>query len=168
MVVLSKDQPYLVPSLLAYQHVLIHSHTNFKLFNWASYDCQFHQKASACPELGWSTMNGTMWNLCRTKGPLSQTFYTFQSCSYSSTPICLEWNDNPAGCSRHNCCYAYICYTCVNLLSSVHRCHKSVSCPNKGKEPQPILFTRLGTPEVLHYTNLFTANRLQTVLGLTI
>ena len=31
--VLSKDQPHRVPSLLAYQHLLIHSHTNFKQFN---------------------------------------------------------------------------------------------------------------------------------------
>ena len=33
-----KDQPHRVPSLLAYQHLLIHSHTNFKQFNWVSYD----------------------------------------------------------------------------------------------------------------------------------
>ena len=88
--VLSKDQPHRVPSLLAYQQLLIHSHTNFKQFTWASYDCQFHQKSSACPELDWSTMDSTLWNLSRSEGPSSQTFYKSQSSSYSNTPICLE------------------------------------------------------------------------------
>ena len=148
--VLSKDQPHRVPSLLTYQRLPIHSHTNFKQFNWASYDCQFRQKASTYPELDWSTMDGTLWNLCYTEGPSSQTFYRSQSSSYSSTPICLEWNDNPAGCSRHNCCYAHICYRCVNLSSSVYRCHKAVSCPNKGKDSQPILY-KAGYPPK-HFT----------------
>ena len=148
--VLSKDQPHRVPSLLAYQHLLIHSHTNFKQFNWASYDCQFRQKASACPELVWSTMDSTLWNLCRSEGPSLQTFYRSQSPSYSSTPICLEWNDNPAGCSRHNCRYAHICYRCVNLPSSVDRCHEAVSCPNKSKDPQPILYNAGYPPK--HFT----------------
>ena len=94
--VLSKDQPHHVLSLLVYQHLLIHSHTNFKHLNWVSYNRQFRQKASTCPELDWSTMDGTLWNLCCTKGPSSQTFYRSQSSSYNSTPICLEWNDNPA------------------------------------------------------------------------
>ena len=135
--VLSKDQPHRIPSLLAYQHLLIHNHTNFKQFNWMLYDHQFGQKVSTCPELDWSTMDGTLWNLCQ---PLSQTFYRSQLSSYSSMPICLEWNDNPAGCSCHNCHYAHICYMCVNLPSGVNRCHKAVSCPNKGKDPQPTLY----------------------------
>ena len=138
--ILSHDQPHRVPSLLAYQHLLIHSHTNFKQFNWVSYDRQFRQKASACPKLDWSTMDGTLWNLCRTEGPTSQTSYRFQPPSYKSIPICLEWNDYPSGCSRNNCCYDHICYRCVNLPSRVDRRHRAISCPNKAKEPQPATY----------------------------
>ena len=68
-------------------------------------------------------------------------------------PICQEWNDNAAGCSRHNCCYAHICYRCVNLPSHIDRYHKTVSYPNKGKEPQsPSISpgTHLSTPLQAH------------------
>ena len=145
--VLSKDQPHRVPSLLAYQHLLIHSHTNFKQFDWVSYDKQFCQKASACLHLEWSTMDGTLWNLCHTERPSSQPIYRSPSSSYNSTPICLEWNDNPGGCSRPNCRYAHICYRCVNLPRLVDHCHKAVSCPNKGKEPQSTLYKSRHPPK---------------------
>ena len=133
--VLSRNHPQRVPSLLAYQHLIIHSHTHFTDFNWASYDRQFRQKASACPGIDWATMDGTLWNLCRTdqapprsnRAPLPH---------YNNTRICLEWNDYITGCSRRNCRYDHICYRCVNLPSYVDCHHRAVSCPNKGKEPQ--------------------------------
>lgn len=135
--ILSRNQPHRVPSLVAYLHLLIHSHTHFKDFNWASYDRQFRQKASAHQDLDWSIMDGTLWNLCRTEEVPHKT-YRAQLQGHSGTPICLEWNDYPSGCSRGSSCrYNHICYRCVNLPTHVDRYHRAVSCPNKGKGPQP-------------------------------
>ena len=128
--VLSRYQPQRVPSLMAYQHLIIHSHTHFTDFDWASYDRQFRQKAAACPEIDWATMDGTLWNLCRTESRVSNR----GSSPHYKTRICLEWNDYLAGCSRHNCRYDHICYRCAHLLDHVDRNHRAVSCPNKRKE----------------------------------
>ena len=132
----SRSQPQHVPSLLAYQHLVIHSHTHFKDFDWASYDHQFRQKAPVSPDIDWSTMDGTLWNLCRTGGA-PQMPQGARPPSYNSRPICLDWNEYPSpGCPHRNCRFEHICYRCVNLPSHINRRHKAVFCPNKDKNPQ--------------------------------
>ena len=136
MAVLSRSQPHHIPSCMAYLHLLIHSHTHFRDFNWASYDRQFRQKASACQDLDWATKDGTLWNLGCIEEALYKT-HRAQPPDHSSTPICLEWNDYPSGCSHGNSCrYNHICYQCVNLPTHVDYYHRAALYPNKAKGPQ--------------------------------
>lgn len=43
--------------------------------------------------------------------------------------ICLDWNENPNGCSRVSCRYAHWCYRCIHNPGASDRNHKASQCP---------------------------------------
>jgi len=43
--------------------------------------------------------------------------------------MCLDWNENPNGCSRVSCHYAHLCYRCIHNPGASDRNHKASQCP---------------------------------------
>ena len=135
--VLSRAKPDRVVDLIAYLNLIINSQRRFQDFDWASYDRQFRQKASANPTLQWGTMEGTLWNLSRfnrsTRPSPSTTTFPLTT-STRKVPICLEWNEDPSeGCPHLNCRYEHVCYRCINIPAITDNRHKAIHCPNKDR-----------------------------------
>jgi len=43
--------------------------------------------------------------------------------------MCLNWNENPNGCSRVSCRYAHLCYKCIHNPGASDQNHKASQCP---------------------------------------
>ena len=127
--IVSRQKPKRVPDLLGYQRIIMGASLHCREGKWLTYDRRFRLKASASNATEWSTIDITIWNTTfperaiygyHSQGPLH-----YQSRSNppqkparpllpAQQPICLDWNDNPNGCSRNPCRYAHVCYRCVH------------------------------------------------------
>ena len=134
---ISHAKPDRVVDLIAYLNLIINSQRCFQDFDWASYDRQFRQKASANPTLQWGNMEGTLWNLscfnCSTRPSPSTTAFPLTT-STRKVPICLEWNKDPSeGCRHLNCRYEHVCNHCINVPAISENRYKAIRCPNKDR-----------------------------------
>ena len=135
--VVSCAKPKRVLDLIAYLNLIINSQMGFEDLDWASYDCQFRQKASTTSTIQWDIMEGTLWNLSHSNsGTRSSSLRSHSSASSTKkVPICLEWNEYPSkGCPHHNCRYEHVCYRCINIPAITDNRHKAIRCPNKERK----------------------------------
>ena len=62
--VLSTTFPTHVPSLMAYQAIILKAYRDFDGFGWAQYDRAFCRQAAITKDLNWSRINITLYSIC--------------------------------------------------------------------------------------------------------
>ena len=145
--VVHRSQPECTPDLLGYQNLIIQTSMLCQEGRWVLYDRRFCLKASALRLQQWSTIDITTWNLAFPEisprsVPIPQHVVQrpFQRTTSVNRPICLDWNDTPdPQCPRRDCKFAHICYRCAHNYRIRDKDHKAMFCPNKPKQPQPLM-----------------------------
>ena len=114
----------------------------------AGLDRRFHLKASATKNTEWSAYDNTIWNqvfpdsTAKSYQPRPQPIkYNAALMRRSSRPvqpnsrhlICLDWNNNPDGCSHSPCCYEHSCYNCIHNPRVTEKNVQSNWMPTPGK-----------------------------------
>ena len=148
--IIHRSQPERTPDLLGYQNLIVQTSQICQEGHWVVYDQRFRLKASAQGLHQWSTIDITVWSLTFPETspksvPLTQAQqHATQRPSRRPTamtrPICLDWNDTPSPkCPHRECKFEHICYRCAHNYSIVDKAHKAMFCPNKPKQPQPLM-----------------------------
>ena len=147
--IISRTQPTRVADLIGYQSLIIWASQHGLEGSWVLYDRRFRLKASASPVKEWSAIDVTIWNLTfpeKTPKSRQRDGYPSPSSSihyrppYSRQPlpkkqlVCLDWNENPSGCTRTPCRYEHICYRCVHNPTIPDKQHKASQCPHIAKQ----------------------------------
>ena len=148
--IISRTQPTRIADMIGYQSLIIRASQDCQEGCWVIYDRRFRLKASASPVKEWSAIDVTIWNLAfperasrnrQRDGPQSGTpsFTNYRPLRSrqplpKSQPICLDWNDNPNGCTRTFCRYEHKCYRCVHNPTIPDKHHKARQCPHIYKQ----------------------------------
>lgn len=61
--IISHKQPQRVPDLIGYQTLIIEAHMEYSGEGWMGYDRRFRQRAASDPNIIWSQIDTTLWNL---------------------------------------------------------------------------------------------------------
>ena len=147
MAILSRSAPQRVADLVGYQSLIISASLYYREGRWAIYDRRFRLKASASNIKKWSAIDVTIWNTVFPDHALGnyqsgRSQLTIPANSYrlprqpafnNKQQICLNWNENPEGCSRSTCRYEHICYRCVHNPRVTDKRHKAIECPHREK-----------------------------------
>jgi len=150
--IISRSAPHRVADLIGYQSLIISASQNRHEGRWTIYDRRFRLKASATKNTAWSAYDNTIWN---------QVFPDSTAGSYQPRPqpikynaaltrcpsstvqpnyrrlICLNWNDNPDGCSHSPCRYEHSCYRCIHNPWVTDKMRKAIECPHQEKRMSP-------------------------------
>ncbi len=86
--VLSTRYPQHVPSLMAYQAIIIKSSRDFEGIGWVQYDRAYRRQAAMTKELQWAKINTTLYSVCFAGKAKVQSLCTF----------CLGTSHNAASC----------------------------------------------------------------------
>ena len=147
MAIISRQKPKRVADLLGYQSIIIGTSRDCREGKWVIYDCRFRLKASASRNEHWSTIDITLWNMTfpekaiQSCSPIGSTPYVANPSQgprhqYQYQPICLDWNENPNGCSRSPCRFKHICYRCVHNPRARDKNHKASQCTYRQMDRQ--------------------------------
>ena len=145
--VLFCSTPACIADLLGYQSLIILASQNHRTCRWVIYDWRFRLKASTKGIKVWSAIEVTIWNMVFPDYFLgtyqhgrSQPMMPANSYHPSRDPaleskqqICLQWNENPNGCSCASCCFIHTCYRCVHYPRVTDKNHRAIECPHKKK-----------------------------------
>jgi len=124
--IVSCQKPKHAPDLLGYQRIIMGTSLHCHEENWLMYDRRFHLKASASNtkrvihhrhyQMEHNLSRKSHPGLLLTgTSPLPIQFKPSKTNLFSAQQlICLDWNDNPNGCSLASCRYAHLCYRCVH------------------------------------------------------
>jgi len=144
--IISRKKPKRVPDLLGYQSLIIGASTDCRQGKWVIYDRRFRLKASASHTEQWSTIDVTLWNMTfpekaiHNRSSAGSPSYMASSSrpqhQYHDQSICLDWNENPSGCSRSPCRFRHICYRCVHNPRARDKNHKASQCTYRQKDRQ--------------------------------
>ena len=118
-----------------------------KPYNWIVLWSSLCLKASVSGNEQWSVIDITLWNMtfpekaiqsCPPTGPTRYVANLSQRPrdQYEYQPICLDWNENPNGCSRSPCHFKHICYQCVHNPWAQNKNHKTSQCTYRQKDRQ--------------------------------
>ena len=127
--IMSHSKPKRVADLIGYQSLIIGASHNCREGQWIIYDRCFCLKASASHTKQWSTVDITIWNMTFPDRAIkshyppgvipqglpnpSPSHHPARQHQFPTTkikPICLDWNDNPNGCTRAACRYDHTFY----------------------------------------------------------
>ena len=147
MAFISRHKPKRIADLLGYQSLIIGASMDCREGKWVIYDRRFRLKASASQNAQWSVIDVTLWNMTFPERaiqshqqagstPYASNPFQQSQCQYQYQPICLDWNENPNGCSRSPCRFKHICYRCVHNPRAEDKNHKASQCPYKQKDRQ--------------------------------
>jgi len=147
MAIISRHKPKRIADLLGYQSLIIRASMNCREGKWVVYDRRFHLKASASHIDQWSAIDLTLWNMTfperaiQSRQPAGSTPYVpnpsqRSQLQYQYQPICLDWNENPNGCSRSPCRFKHMCYRCVHNPRAQDKNHKASQCMYRQKDRQ--------------------------------
>lgn len=150
--IVSRSKPARVADLIGYQSLIIGASQNCREGKWTIYDRRFRLKASASRSIHWSRIDITIWNMTfpdkaisgRQSSVVPRDLFepnfsqrTPRSQFLPKTrPICLDWNDNPNGCTRPTCRYDHLCYRCVHNPKIPDKRHKASQCPARQRDRQ--------------------------------
>ena len=120
MAIISRHKPKRIADLLGYQSLIIGASMDCREGKWVIYDRRFRLKASASRNALWSVIDVTLWNMTfperaiQSRQQAGSTPYASNPSQrsqrqYQYQPICLDWNENPNGCSRSPCRFKHIC-----------------------------------------------------------
>ena len=145
--IISRSKPKRVADLIGYQSLIIGASHNCREGQWIIYDRRFRLKASASHTKQWSTVDITIWNMTFPDraiksryppgvipqglphpSPSHRPTHQHQFPTTKIKPICLDWNDNPNGCTRTACQYDHTCYRCVHNPRIQDKHHKASEC----------------------------------------
>ena len=147
MAIISRHKPKRIADLLGYQSLIIGASMDCREGKWVIYDRHFRLKASASRNALWSVIDVTLWNMTFPERVI-QSRQQAGSTPYASNPsqrsqrqyqyqtICLDWNENPNGCSRSPCRFKHICYQCVHNPRAQDKNHKASQCLYRQKDRQ--------------------------------
>ena len=152
--IISCSKPKYVDNLIGHQSIIIGASQIGREGKWVTYDCCFRLKASASPKKQWSNIDITIWNVTfperaikghQLQGGIPNDLFNPQQSQHLAhqnqsltkrQPICLDWNDNPSGCTRATCQCDHVCYRCVHNPRALDKRHKASQCIASSRDRQ--------------------------------
>ncbi len=100
--VLSAKFPNAVPSLMAYQAIIIKASRDFDGLRWVQYDRAFRRQAAVMKDLNWARINSTLYSICFAGSAKHTSVCALCLSESHSTENCVEarvlaWLTQPAG-----------------------------------------------------------------------